>query len=353
MAARQGPEKSRPRDPMTELVIYEPSGDLSAHPAAHAWSKLQGRAAKPCSIDVLRPPRKDGHKACIFRISGVGREGSSIVAKLCLKEIAQVERLIYETILPDLPIPKLEFYGTMASEDPEMDWVFVEDAGDERYSPNVEEHRHIAAEWIAALHTSAESLLRLKQLPDRGPTHYLNHLRSARWRIDASRSNTAITWDQRTILDRVAAYIQSFEDSWNELERLCETMPRTLAHGDWAERNVRLRGDRGRRKLVVFDWETGGQGVPAVDLASSRIYTSPCCLRAYFSQVRKTWPALSFEDVVQMARVGRIFRVIAAIDWASVGLSFEQSDYLIKPVSLMQSYLGRIEDVLREPVETE
>lgn len=333
---------------MDNLACYKPSEDLGVHPAVRAWSRLCGKPARPRRIEVLRAPREDGYKPCIFRISGLGCANSSIVAKLCLKETGQFERLIYETVLPDLPLPKLEFYGTVESEDPAMDWVFVEDAGDERYSPKLESHRQAASEWIALLHTSAENLPALQRLPDRGPGHYLAHLHSARKRIQASRSNPAVTQEARGILDRVDAYLQSFEDSWYELEQQCWTMPMTLAHGDWAGRNARFRSAEGCRTLVVFDWETSGRGVPAVDLASSRIYTSLSSLRAYFTKVRETWAAMGFEDILRMATIGRIFRTIAAIDWASVGLVFEQFDYLIMPVSLMQSYLGRIEDVLRE-----
>jgi Phosphotransferase enzyme family len=333
---------------MNDIASYIPSEDLGVHPAVRAWSRLCSKPARPRGLEVLRAPREHGHKPCIFRITGLGCTNSSIVAKLCLKETAQFERLIYETVLPDLPLPRLEFYGTVESEDPAKDWVFVEDAGDERYSPKLEAHRQAASEWIALLHTSAENLPALQLLPDRGPGHYLAHLHSARTRIQASRSNPAITLEQHRILDRVEAYLQLFENSWYELEQQCSTMPMTFAHGDWAGRNARFRSAGGRHTLVVFDWEKSGRGVPAVDLASSRIYTSLSSLRAYSTKVRQTWPAMGFEDILRMTTIGRIFRVIAAIDWASVGLVFEQFDYLIMLVSQMQSYLGRIEDVLRE-----
>jgi hypothetical protein len=350
MEAKQDPETAESREPMIDLAIYEPSQDLSAHPAARAWSKLQGRAAKPCGIDVLRPPRQEGYKSCTFRVCGLDRKGPSIVAKLCQKEIAAVERLIYETILPELPLPKLGYYGTIASDDPEMDWVFIEDAGEVRYLRELEGHRHVAAEWIATLHMSAQNLPGLKQLPDRGPAHYLNHLRSGRERIKASHSNPVLTRDQRAVLDRVESHLQRFEASWNELERSCEVMPSTLVHGDLAGRNARLRGNGNRRRLVVFDWETAGRGVPAIDLASSRIYASSCCLKEYFSRVRSTWPNLTMDDTIQMATVGRIFRVIAAIDWAALNLAFQVADWLIMPISEMESYLGRIDHVLRDSV---
>jgi Phosphotransferase enzyme family len=337
---------------MDNLASYSTSEDLRTHPAVSAWLTLRQGGAEPRNIVALRPPRKRRHKSCTFRLDGIGRQGSSIVAKLCLKETAELERFIYESILPDLPVPQLEYYGTVESDDPEMGWIFVEDAGDERYSRNDKVHRRLAAEWIATMHVSAWNLPALKQLPDRGPAHYLNCLRSARQRIAASRANTVITRDQRTVIDRVDAYLQFFEDSWSELERLCQSMPRTLVHGDLGGRNGRIRNIGGRRTLVVFDWETAGIGVPAGDLTSSRIDALSCCLQTYFSTAKEAWPFLTLDNIVQFERIGRIFRVLAAIDWASVELSFERADCLPKPVSCMRSYLDRIEYELREPVWT-
>jgi Phosphotransferase enzyme family len=342
----------RPEEKMENRASDVPTENLIAHPAVRAWSKLHHRAAVPCRIQALRPPRKRRHKASAFRVDGIGPKGSSIVAKLCLRETAELECLIYESILPKLSIPRLEYYGTIRSEDPERDWIFVEDAGDERYSRNDGEHRRLAAEWIATLHTSAQNLPALKQLPDRGPAHYLNCLRAARRRIDASRSNAVITRDQRTVLDRVDAYLQLFEDSWSDLERLCQSMPRTLIHGDLGGRNGRIKNRGGHRTLVVFDWETAGTGVPAADLTSSRIDALSCCLDTYFSHTKGAWPFLTLENIVLFERIGRIFRLMAAINWATLDLSFERADCIPRPISYMQSYFERIEYELQDPVWT-
>lgn len=334
---------------MDNLSSYIPSDDLTVHPAVRAWSKLQQRPAKPRSIEVLTRLHKRA-KSCTFRLRRNDCVAPSVVAKLCLKEIAQVERLIYETILPELPIPGLEYYGTIASEDPKMEWLFVEDAGGVRYARDVEEHRKIAARWIAVLHTSAENLRGLKQLPDRGPSHYLAHLRSGRERIRASRTNPVLTRQQHAVLDRIETNLNLFESIWFEFERLCQAIPCTFVHGDLRGRNAHLRVSGKRREFIAFDWETAGRGVPVVDLATSRIYTCPCCLRTYFEHVREAWPALSLQDITQMASVGRIFRVVAGIDWASVDLSIERADCMISPISYMTRYLERIECELRAPV---
>lgn len=338
-------ETSTRGSPRIDLADY----DLSTHPAVRAWSILQCEPARPLGVQILKFPRGEFDKACTFRITGIGPARTSIIAKLSRSHVARVECLIYRDILPHLPMPRLEFYGTIPSEVQGLDWVFVEDAGETKYTRDDPEDRRLATRWIAALHTSAASVPELEELPDRGPAHYLEHLRSARRRITASRFNAALDHDQHSVLNRADSYLESYEASWNELERLCQSMPCTLAHGDLARRNTRLRIDTNSRGLVAFDWEMAGRGIPAPDLASSLIRTFPSCLDTYFASVREAWPELNFEDILRMAAVGRILRVIAAIDWASASILFEDPLFLSKPVSYIQSYIRRIEDEIGEP----
>jgi Phosphotransferase enzyme family len=331
--------------PKIDLSNY----DLSKHPAVRAWSALDGKPAQPRSIQILKFPRGEFDKACTFRITGIGPARSSLIAKLSVTPTARLECLIYSDILPRLPVSRLEFYGTIPSEVEGLDWVFIEDAGENKYTRDDPADRRLATEWIAALHSSAANLPEIEMLPDRGPDCYLEHLRSARRRIAASHFNPALAPEQRAVLDRADSYLQSYEASWNELERLCQSMPRTLVHGDLARRNTRIHVNANARDLVGFDWEMAGRGVPAPDLASSLIRTFPSCLSTYFLCVREAWPALNFEDILRMAAVGRILRVIAAIDWASASLIFEEPLFLLKPVSYIGSYIRRIEDEIADP----
>src|SRR5207244_11271110 len=114
------------------------------------------------------------------------------------------------------------------------------------------------------------------------------------------------------------------------------------AHGDLARRNTRFRVNADNRGLVVFDWEMAGRGVPAPDLASSLIRKYPACLATYFSSIRQAWPTLNFEDILRMADVGRILRIIAALDWASLSLSFDNPLFLDNHVSYMRRDAARV-----------
>jgi hypothetical protein len=110
---------------------------------------------------------------------------------------------------------------------------------------------------------------------------------------------------------------------------------------------VRLRRTKPFREILVFDWETAGRGMPGSDLTASRVDASACCVRAYFSQARRTWPYLDFEDAVRMARVGRVFRMAATLDWYT--RRYWPSN-VEKVLCYLEVYLPRIEDEVRRPV---
>jgi aminoglycoside phosphotransferase (APT) family kinase protein len=100
-------------------------------------------------------------------------------------------------------------------------------------------------------------------------------------------------------------------------------MPRTLVHGDFRPKNVRVRvGARGAL-LYPLDWEMAGWGTPAVDLAPSRFGAADDAvdLDAYASVAGKAWPALDLAAVRAMEQMGRLFRVVDAVGWASATLA--------------------------------
>src|SRR5437867_2073874 len=80
---------------------------LSEHRAVKAWAALNPERVEPKEIEIL----KLKNKSAVYRLVGVGEEGSSIVAKRCRAVTASVERMIYEEFLPLLPLPSLRYYG--------------------------------------------------------------------------------------------------------------------------------------------------------------------------------------------------------------------------------------------------
>ena len=122
-------------------------------------------------------------KRGVYRLEGAGPGGSPVIAKICKRKTAEVESLVYEELLPRLPMPSLRYYGKVPDDDRQHCWLFLEDAGAERYSPADPEHRRLAARWLATVQLHAAEFVAHADLPDRGPRHYLVHLLNAREEI--------------------------------------------------------------------------------------------------------------------------------------------------------------------------
>src|SRR5258707_5529303 len=159
--------------PRAELATIEPAGAIVLeHPAVRAWNQLRPGGPEPEAVETLH--RRN--KAAVYRLQGAGPEGSDVIAKRSFTASARIEHTVYQEILPRLPMPSLRCYGLIEDEDPEFNWLFMEDAGTESYLPALAEHRAMAARWLANLHTSAECLEAASCLPERGPAYYLEHL---------------------------------------------------------------------------------------------------------------------------------------------------------------------------------
>ena len=124
-----------------DVVVEIPETELLQQPAARAWRRVAPEFRKPARITILKETR---HSA-VYRLHAAGPEGRSVVAKRCKPSAAAMERAIYEDILPTLPVPALRFYGLLQedgeSADDQRCWLFIEDAGHEKYSYLLGEHR--------------------------------------------------------------------------------------------------------------------------------------------------------------------------------------------------------------------
>ena len=315
--------------------------NLLEHPAVRAWSKLLPGRVEPESVEILQ----ERQKSAVYRLHGVGPGGSTVIAKRCERATALIERTIYEEVLPHLPITALHYYG-FTEEDDTFCWLFLEDVGSERFSPLTKEHRVLAARWLGMMHTSAARVTAAARLPDRGPDHYLEHLRFARHTILQNLTNPALNAGDLALLETIVAQCDVLEFHWSQVEKGCEGVPSTLAHGDFCPKNIRVRPDQAGTNLFSLDWETAGWGVPAADLAPARgRYPAPQVdVTTYWSIVRECWPGLDIQAVRRLTNVGRIFRPLAAIRWASMSLAFE---WLEKPIKSMKVYQAELAEAIQ------
>src|SRR5215217_3915653 len=258
--------------------------DLLEHPAVKAWVKLQPDRVEPESLEILDTQKRVWRRfqsewfeseiieslrkrTFVYRLKGVGSEGSAVIAKQCEQVAGITERTIYKEILFRLPVPTPRYYGLV--EEPEEEfWLFLEDAGTEDCSPHIREHRALAGRWLGLMHTSAARVATTARLPDRGPDHYLKHLQLARDRIERPKANfAALKPDDLVVLESIVSRFEVLESCWGKVERFCDSMPKTLIHSDFQGKNMRIRHDATGPALLPFDWEMSGWGVPAADLA--------------------------------------------------------------------------------------
>lgn len=303
------------------------------HPAVVAWRELQPKRIEPDQIELLKREKK----SYVCRLAGVGQGNSAVIAKRCRKAKSTVERTVYAEVLPHLPVAALHYYGAVEA-DNQYCWLFLEDAGGEKFSRYAPQHRVLAAQWLGTVHTSAPVVAASTTLPDRGPTHYLNHLSLARHNILNNLDNPALGANHRKLLDNMLTRLDFVESNWSELDALCEAVPRTLVHGDIAGRNIRVRQTSRELTLVAFDWETAGWGVPAADLLCVD-------LKAYWSVVHHYWPGMDFQVLQQLTNIGRLLRgAIAPISWLSHSLAYEWAD---KQMGTMEAYLITLLEAIR------
>jgi hypothetical protein len=271
-------------------------------------------------------------KRGVYRLEGASPEGAPVIAKICKREVAEVETVIYEELLPRLPMPSLRYYGHVQDGDRQHSWLFLEDAGAERYSPGDPEHRRLAARWLAAVALQADEVFGALDVPDRGPRHYFVHLLRAREQVERQLRRKQDRVDAVLVMENLRSKLDVLESRWSEWAAFCEVLPRTLVHGDLVPKNLRIKRDGMRVGLAMFDWETAGVGPQAPDLAQlleperseialvrrserfDRFSANPC-LDTYRSLLVTSGVELEKETVDMSAAVGNLFRCVAGLDW--------------------------------------
>jgi Phosphotransferase enzyme family len=313
------------------------------HPAAVAWRKFAPGFLEPRSIAVLKGRRHSS----VYRLEGAGPRGAAVIVKRCGRAAAEIERAVYADILPGLPVTALHLYGWQI-EDRDREchppcWLFLEDAAGEKYSTLVEEHRSLAGQFLGTMHAAAACLHTGACLPEIGPAHYLHKLRSVGEVLQRSFANPALHAPDFIELEAILVQFAILESHWDEIAAACDGMPRTLVHGDLATKNARVRSSRAGASLVVMDWETAGWGTPAIDLAQSVGSALSPDLAAYLSAVAAWWPNAA--SLAKIAEAGKIFRLIAAANWAVDSLA---SPWVERCMRNLRIYRAAMADSIRE-----
>jgi phosphotransferase family enzyme len=294
------------------VAAFSPQDGL-AHPAARAWL-ASGGLPKVDRIESLRR----GRHCRVDRLVIQEADGRSVIAKWQDRPFA-FEKRVQQEILPSVGLPSLDVYGEWTDPDEDSFWLFFEDAGDECFQPS-DDDRRIVARWLAALHNWTWPPSDAGVLPDRGPVGYLEHLRSTHRTMSAYIGEARLAGRSRTALADLLHQLDALESAWPDIESRCGAAPRTLVHGDLADKNARIRERPASRDLLVFDWEMAGIGVPCVDLAQGTFGSLSPDLDMYRQHASGWQPIPAVEDLERLAALGKVFRLLAALDWEARSL---------------------------------
>ncbi|MEJ2303378.1 MAG: hypothetical protein P8Y14_17775 [Anaerolineales bacterium] len=301
------------------------------HSAIRAWCELR---RVPRDAELLEAFKVEGQSASVYRLVWVGKTGPSMIAKRSRQSTARVERIVYEEILPNLPLPTLRYHGSVAEPDGEYWWLFLEDvSSDEKYLPHIKEHRIAAAQWLGIMNTVASGSPAAACLPERGPGHYLHLLHSARQTIQSNFSNPVLNAGHLVLLENILAQCEYLSVHWNELGSACEGIPLTVVHGDFIRKNVRVRYTQDGIVILPFDWEKAGWGIPAEDISRVDLPT-------YWSTVQEYWPTLTIQSLNRLINVGKIFRCLVFLDWIAPSLAFASVEQPINDIRRCESWLA-------------
>jgi hypothetical protein len=310
---------------------------LTEHPAVKAWALLRPQRAFPEGVEAL----KETGKSAVYRLLGVGPGGTAVVAKRRRRRLLETERLILQEILPQIPVPSLRFDG-FVEDDGSHGWLFLEDGGREPYVPSSERHRALAARWLGRLHAAATRFASGTGLPDRGPGHYLGHLRASVAALRAGADDPSLAEGDRAVVRSLAARLCRLDANWGRVVCDCAAAPLTLVHGDFVGKNVCVRARPEGEVVLPFDWETAGIGAPAADLAQYAVV--PDGLADYGDVVAEAWGPVPPAELRRWAWQGRVFRYVAAIDWACAGPAGWRAE---RAVRLLRGYAASLDRALR------
>src|SRR5438094_963170 len=322
--------------------------NLLAHPAVQAWRELRPDRVVPDRITPAKfKPNKPRPNLTVYRLEGVGVDSAAVIAKRCTQRGGQIERTVYERILPHVPLAGPRYYGTVSGshEDHAEDvcWLFIGEIQGEKYDMLRPDHRAAAARWLGILHTEAQSAADQAGLPDGGPSRYRDQMRATRDLIRAQVDNPAFSAEDVAFLDVLVARFNELDEDWERLARACTGLPPTLIHGDFNAKNLRAQASPQGAQHAAFDWEDAGRAVPGIDLAqavdpSCRIAASPD-LATYWAVVRERWPNCDQTDIERLATCGAVWRALAVITWDGHHLTRPWADAFLPNLRMYEAEL--------------
>jgi hypothetical protein len=269
------------------------------------------------------------HKSMVFL---VGRtEGRpSVVAKRAEQRTIEIEYRILD-FLRSAPVRALRCYGTAPSSQPGQAWLVSEYAVGGPFSRFSEEHRKIAARWMAGIHQWSEAE-GFSQLPDRGISYLHQVLAASITTLEdaegALQRRDSMELGPLSDLLRVA---RRLEARWAAVEKILAAMPSVLVHSGFAGKNIVVQtAEQAPPALLAFDWEQGGWGCAAPDLSMVDLDT-----------YRAASPEAPDRELLeQVALIGRLMWCFAALPGERVNLLGPWPDRALRKIPFYLEQCG-------------
>jgi Phosphotransferase enzyme family len=274
--------------------------DLAGRATA-LWVDAEPGGSFPESVETLKEPHR---KSAVLRLLGAGSDGQPVVAKRAVRSSIEIEARVYRDVLARLPVSATRLLAKVP--DGERAWLFLEDAGETPFDSKLDTHRRLAAIWMARVHGGARRLPAVKELPDRGPGHYFDLLRSVEALLAETLGNPALSAEEIAVVEEVVEACDRLGSQWSSVAAKLAEGPLTITFGGFSSKNARVREGPDEPVLMPFDFESAGYGCPAIDL----VYLDG---DPYVQEAREWWSGLDVDEFDRLRGVGRILGGLKAI----------------------------------------
>jgi hypothetical protein len=253
--------------------------DAISATAARLWNELGPEPSRVTRIDVLKPPHR---KSAVFRLVGGGPDGQAVIAKRAQRSTIATEQCVYANVLSHLPVSSVRLFCTAEDPHAEFGWLFLEDAGDLAWSPELEAHQDLAAEWLGRVHVGAAALAEAACLPTPGADYYRRLVIDAAETLDASLTRESLVDADRSLIRSLAEQCVALTAHWVVVETVLAGLPPTLCLPGFSAKNVRVRHAPAGLELLPYDFENAFYGPPAIELQE-------IAASAYWRIVGESW----------------------------------------------------------------
>lgn len=303
--------------------------------ALSLWEQVSSDGHPPSQVSILKASNR---KSAVYRLEGADPRGTAVIAKRARRSTIENERRVYQEILSVLPIRSLRLYCSADDKDRRYSWLFLEDAGEVKWSKSSPEHRHLAAQWLAQVHLGAERLVGKVSLPCTGVIYYRDLARLANQTILTILSNHALPAKTYKLLEQVASDCSVFESRWGIVERILTRIPSTLALPGFEGKNARVRNVESGLELLAYDFENAFLGAPAMELRD--IDTA-----VYWQMAGKSW-GVDIDYIILLATVGGALFGLKSIPGETESLLSEWPEHSLQRINYYLTYIGQALDAM-------